>query len=131
MIGIVPSTIAADHTRLGEQLREAEAAGADRIQVDIMDGHFVPMLDLVLIMTINPGFDDQQFLPETLPKIARAHQVIRERGLHCDIEVDGRIQADTAQQVAQAGANLLVAGSAIFNARESVAAAMTRLRNAL
>jgi ribulose-phosphate 3-epimerase len=216
-IGIVPSILSADFTRLGEQVREAEEAGAQRIQVDIMDGHFVPnitmgpmilaavrrcttlpleahlmisnpeqyiedfanagadvviahqevsphlhriiqqikaagkmagialtpstpvimledilsLLDMVLIMTVNPGFGGQDFIPETLPKITRLRQVIDQRGLRCDIEVDGGIHEATAPLVVQAGANLLVAGSAVYNERESVAQAIARLRNAI
>ncbi|MBA2286635.1 MAG: hypothetical protein H0W02_14255 [Ktedonobacteraceae bacterium] len=61
----------------------------------------LPLLDMVLVMTINPGFEKQEFLPETLPKIARLRQVINERALACDIEVDGRIQENTARQVAR------------------------------
>ncbi len=217
MIGIVPSILSADFTRLGEQVREAEAAGAQRIQIDVMDGHFVPnitmgpmvveavrrctqlpleahlmitnpqdyiedfakagadviivhqevslhlhrliehirkagkspavalnpstpifmledvlpLLDMVLIMTISPGFGGQELIPETLPKIARLRRIIVERGLQCDIEVDGGINETTAWQVVQAGANLLVAGSAIYNEKESVAQAMERLRRSL
>ncbi len=217
MIGLVPSILSADFTRLGDQVREAEAAGAQRIQIDVMDGHFVPnitmgplvveavrrctrlpleahlmitnpqdyigtfakagadviivhqevslhlhrliehirqagkspavalnpstplfmledvlpMLDMVLIMTISPGFGGQELIPETLPKIARLRRMITERGLHCDIEVDGGINEKTAWQVVQAGANLLVAGSAIYNEKESVAQAMERLRRSL
>src|SRR6266568_286313 len=217
MIGIVPSILSADFTRLGEQVREAQAAGADRIQIDIMDGHFVPnitmgplvveavrrctslpleahlmitnpeqyieefaragadviivhqevsphlhrliqqikkagrqaavaltpstpvfmledvlsLLDMVLIMTVNPGFGGQDFIPETLPKIAHLRQMIAQRGLRCDIEVDGGIHEATAPQVVKAGANLLVAGSAVYNERESVAEAIARLRNAI
>ncbi len=217
MIGIVPSILSADFTRLGDQVREAEEAGAQRIQVDVMDGHFVPnitmgpiivnavrhcttlpveahlmisnpeqyiedfakagadviivhqevsphlhriiqqikaagkkpgvaltpstpvimledilsLLDLVLIMTVNPGFGGQDFIPETLPKITRLRQLITQRGLHCDIEVDGGIHEATIPLVVQAGANLLVAGSAVYNERESVAEAIARLRNAI
>ncbi len=217
MIGLVPSILSADFTRLGEQVHEAEAAGAQRIQIDVMDGHFVPnitmgpiiveavrrsttltleahlmitnpqqyiedfakagadviivhqevcphlhrviqqikaagkqaavalnpstpvflledilsLLDLVLIMTVNPGFGGQDFIPETLPKIAHLRQMITQRSLSCDIEVDGGIHQATAPLVVQAGANLLVAGSAIFNQRESVAQAMERLRRAI
>jgi ribulose-phosphate 3-epimerase len=216
-IGIVPSILSADFTRLGEQVREAEAAGAQRIQVDVMDGHFVPnitmgplvveavrrctilpveahlmisnpekyiedfakagadviivhqevsphlhriiqqikaegkmaaialtpstpvfmledilsLLDMVLIMTVNPGFGGQEFIPETLPKITRLRQVLEERGLQCDIEVDGGIHERTVPQVVHAGANLLVAGSAVYNDQESVAQAIARLRNAI
>ncbi|HLH60748.1 MAG TPA: ribulose-phosphate 3-epimerase [Ktedonobacteraceae bacterium] len=217
MIGVVPSILSADFTRLGEQVREAEAAGAERIQVDVMDGHFVPnitmgpmvveavrrctklpleahlmitnpeqyiedfaqagadviivhqevsphlhrivqqikaagkmaaialtpstpvfmlenilsLLDMVLIMTVNPGFGGQEFIPETLPKIAHLRQRIAERGLRCDIEVDGGIHEATVPVVVKAGANLLVAGSAVYNQHESVTQAMTRLRNAI
>jgi ribulose-phosphate 3-epimerase len=217
MAGLVPSILSADFTRLGEQVREAEAAGADRIQVDVMDGHFVPnitmgpmvlaavrrcttlpleahlmitnpeqyietfanagadviivhhevcphlhrviqqiratgkkvgvalnpstpvfmlddmisLLDHLLIMTINPGFGGQELIPETLPKITKARQMINERGLHCDIEVDGGIHSETIGAAARAGANLFVSGSAVYNEKESVAQAMARLRAAL
>ncbi len=217
MIGLVPSILSADFTRLGEQVREAEAAGAQRIQIDIMDGHFVPnitmgpliveavrrctnlpleahlmitdpqqyiedfakagadviivhqevcphlhrviqqiktagkmagvaltpstpvfmledmlsLLDLVLIMTVNPGFGGQDFIPETLPKITCIRQMITQRNLHCDVEVDGGIHEATIPLVVRAGANLLVAGSAVYNQHESVAQAMERLRKAI
>lgn len=217
MIGLVPSILSADFTRLGEQVRAAEAAGAQRIQIDVMDGHFVPnitmgpmiveavrrctslpleahlmitnpeqyietfakagadviivhqevsphlhrliqqikacgkqagvalnpstpvsllvdvlsLLDLVLIMTVNPGFGGQDFIPETLPKISRLRQMIDARNLHIDIEVDGGIHESTVPLVVQAGANLLVAGSAVYNDKESVEQAMARLRAAI
>ena len=217
MIGIVPSILSADFTRLGEQVREAEAGGAQRIQIDIMDGHFVPnitmgpmvveavrrctslpleahlmitnpeqyiedfakagadiiivhqevsphlhsiiqqiknagkrpavaltpstpvfmledilsLLDMVLIMTVNPGFGGQEFIPETLPKIAHIRRMISERNLQCDVEVDGGIHEGTVRQAVQAGANLLVAGSAVYNQHENVAQAIQRLRNAI
>jgi ribulose-phosphate 3-epimerase len=89
------------------------------------------LLEMVLIMTVNPGFGGQDFIPETLPKIARLRRTITERCLRCDIEVDGGIHEATAQQVVQAGANLLVAGSAVYNDQESVAQAMDRLRRSL
>ena len=217
MIEIVPSILSADFTRLGEQVREADTAGAQRIQIDVMDGHFVPnitmgpmvveavrrctqlpleahlmitnperfiedfaqagadviivhqevcphlhgvikqirdagkspavalnpstpvfmledmlsFLDMVLIMTISPGFGGQEFVPETLPKITRLRQMIIDRGLRCDIEVDGGIHEATAPLVVRAGANLLVSGSGVYNKRESVAQAIERLRNAV
>jgi ribulose-phosphate 3-epimerase len=217
MIEIVPSILSADFTRLGEQVREAEEGGAQRIQIDIMDGHFVPnitmgpmiveavrrctslpleahlmisnpeqyiedfaqagadviiahqeasphlhriiqqikstgksagialtpstpiimledilpLLDMVLIMTVNPGFGGQNFIPAMLPKITRLRQAIAQSGLQCDLEVDGGIQEATAPKVVQAGANLLVAGTAVYNQRESVAQAIARLRNAI
>jgi ribulose-phosphate 3-epimerase len=217
MVELVPSILSADFTRLGEQVREAEAAGAKRIQIDVMDGHFVPnitmgpmvveavrrctrarlevhlmitnpqqyietfakagadliivhyevcphlhsvmqqirgagkmvgvalnpstpvfmlddmisLIDLVLVMTINPGFGGQELIPETLPKITRAREMITKRGLHCDVEVDGGVHEATVPQVVKAGANLLVAGSAVYNEKESVAQAMERLRAAI
>lgn len=217
MTGLVPSILSADFTRLGEQVREAEAGGAERIQIDVMDGHFVPnitmgpliveavrrctrlpleahlmitnpeqyievfaragadviivhqevcphlhrviqqiksngkqagvalnpstpaflldpmlsLLDLVLIMTVNPGFGGQDFIPETLPKINWVRQVITERKLTCDVEVDGGISEKTVPLVVKAGANLLVAGSSVYNKAENVAQALNRLRNAI
>ncbi|HTI13452.1 MAG TPA: ribulose-phosphate 3-epimerase [Dictyobacter sp.] len=213
-VGLVPSILSADFTRLGEQVRDAAAAGADRIQIDVMDGHFVPNItmgslvveavrrctdltleahlmitnpqdyietfakagadviivhqevcphlhrilkqirdlgkqagvainpstptfmlqdmlpfcDLILVMTINPGFGGQDFIPETLPKITQIRRMLDERGLQADIEVDGGINARTIPQVVKAGANLLVAGSAVYNEKESVAQTMERLR---
>jgi ribulose-phosphate 3-epimerase len=217
VIGIVPSILSADFTRLGEQVREAEEAGAQRIQIDVMDGHFVPnitmgpmivnavrrctslpvethlmisnpeqyieefakagadviivhqeasphlhrliqqikaagkfagvalnpstpvimledilsMLDMALIMTVNPGFGGQKFIPEMLPKITRLRELIDLRELHCDIEVDGGVHETIVPLVVQAGANLLVAGSAVYNEHESVTEAIARLRNAI
>ncbi len=217
MVGIVPSVLSADFTRLGEQVREAEEAGAQRIQVDVMDGHFVPnitmgpmivnavrrctslpveahlmisnpeeyieefakagadfiivhqevsphlhriiqqikaagkkagvaltpstpvimlediisMLDMTLLMTVNPGFGGQTFIPETLSKIRRLRGMIDQQELHCDIEVDGGIHEAIVPLVVQAGATLLVAGSAVYNEHESVAVAIARLRNAI
>lgn len=216
-IGIVPSVLSADFTRLGEQVREAEKAGAQRIQVDVMDGHFVPnitmgplivnavrrctslpveahlmvsnpeqfievfakagadfiivhqeasphlhrliqqikavgkmagvalnpstpiimledilsMLDMTLIMTVNPGFGGQEFIPEMLPKITRLRELIDQQELHCDIEVDGGVHETIVPLVVQAGASLLVAGSALYNEQESVTEAIARLRNAI
>ncbi len=217
MVGIVPSILSADFTRLGEQVREAEEAGAQRIQIDVMDGHFVPnitmgpmiveavrrctklpleahlmitnpeqyieefakagadviivhqevsphlhriiqqikatgkmagialtpstpvntledvlsLLDLVLIMTVNPGFGGQEFIPEMLPKIMRLYEMIDRQELHCEIEVDGGIHETIVPLVVQAGATLLVAGSAVYNEHESVANAIARLRRAI
>lgn len=74
------------------------------------------LLDMVLIMTVNPGFGGQAFIPAMLPKISELRQRLNASGLeHVDIEVDGGINAETAPQVIAAGANVLVAGNAIFN----------------
>ncbi|MFQ5987299.1 MAG: ribulose-phosphate 3-epimerase [Dehalococcoidia bacterium] len=91
----------------------------------------LPALDLVLVMTVNPGFSGQAFIEEVLDKIARLRQSLDERGLACELEVDGGISAETAPKAVKAGARVLVAGSAIFNRRESVAQAMERLRASL
>jgi ribulose-phosphate 3-epimerase len=216
-VKLAPSILAADFARLGEQVAEAERAGAERIHIDVMDGHFVPNLsmgapvisslrkvtrlpleahlmifnpdffveefveagidsflvhwegnndlsrtvqrikaagkrvgvainpatppavleeilqdlDQVLVMTVNPGFGHQHFLPTTLPKIRRAREMIDRIKPGCGLEVDGGIDATTAPLAVAAGADVLVAGSAIFNESESVAAAVQRLRSAL
>lgn len=78
--------------------------------------YILPMVDLVLLMTVNPGFGGQKFIPEVLPKIEHLHRMIQDRGLSTEIEIDGGINKETAGLVARAGANVLVAGSAIFGA---------------
>ncbi|HEX2457641.1 MAG TPA: ribulose-phosphate 3-epimerase [Vicinamibacterales bacterium] len=216
-VKLAPSILAADFARLGEQVVEAELAGADRIHVDVMDGHFVPNLsmgpailgslrkvtrlplethlmvsdpdslldafasagsdslivhwegnnnlhrtvqriralgkragvainpatpatvleeivqdvDLVLVMTVNPGFGHQQFIATTASKIARVRELVERVKPWCEVEVDGGIDAATAPVVVRSGANVLVAGSAIFGDREGVAAAMLRLQTAI
>lgn len=213
MIKIAPSILSADFTRLGEQVRAVEAAGVDRVHIDVMDGRFVPNItfgplivealrpltrlrleahlmveppedfiepfaragadtilvhqeatphldraiehihslgkragvvlnpatpsarisevlgsvQLVLVMTVNPGFGGQEFIPETLDKIRQVREAIRERGLNCEVEVDGGIHEETARLVVEAGADVLVAGSAVFGAKDGVAAAIRRL----
>jgi ribulose-phosphate 3-epimerase len=85
-------------------------------------------VEQVLIMTVNPGFGHQHFLPTTLPKIRRVRQLIEQIKPGCDLEVDGGIDAETAPLAVAAGANVLVAGTAIFGESDEVAAAMDRLR---
>ena len=197
---IAPSILSADFARLGEEIRAVEAAGAQWIHVDVMDGRFVPnitmgplvveavrritpltidvhlMIDspqryvadfaaagadyiavhqeacthlhrtvqlirekgakpgvalnpatpvtslewilpdlaLVLIMSVNPGFGGQQFIPSALDKVARLKSMIRERGLDTLIQIDGGVNAGTIKRIARAGVDVFVAGSAIF-----------------
>lgn len=210
---IAPSLLAADFTRLGEQVLEVEKAGADRLHMDIMDGMFVPnisfgplvlqslskvtklplethlmihqpdryledfakagasslivhaegaihlhrtldrirslglkvglainpatsvsvlepvidMTDLVLIMTVNPGFGGQKFLDRTLPKIAEVRNRIDRLGLKTELEVDGGIDPSTAPLAVGAGATVLVAGSAVFGSSLGISRAVEML----
>jgi ribulose-phosphate 3-epimerase len=92
----------------------------------------LPDLALVLLMTVNPGFGGQSFIPATLDKIARMRRILSERDLaHVHLQVDGGIKPNTIAGAVQAGANVLVAGSAIFNARASVADNVAALQGAL
>ena len=213
-VTIAPSILAADFARLGEQVIEAQQAGAGRIHVDVMDGHFVPNISLgapvvqslrrittlplethlmitdpdlffeefagagsdsflvhwegnanlhrtveriralgkragvainpgtpaavleeilqdvdqVLVMTVDPGFGHQSFLHTTLPKIRRVREMVERIRPVCDVEVDGGIDAATAPLAVAAGANVLVAGTAVFGTAEGVSAAMEELR---
>ncbi len=91
--------------------------------------HVLPLCDIVLVMTVNPGFGGQKFLPETLPKIRRLRQLCAARGLDPIIEVDGGENAETAGRTIDAGANALVAGSAIFGS-DDYSAAIRAIRDA-
>ncbi len=214
-VKLAPSILSADFSRLGEQVREAELAGADWIHVDVMDGHFVPNLtigplvvgalrpitsrfldvhlmvesperlipafaeagadgltvhveacthlhrvvqqikalgkragvalnpatplasveeilpfvDLVLVMSVNPGFGGQSYIPTSTQKITRLRSILDERGLsHVELEVDGGIHPDNVADVVAAGATVIVAGSAVFNEKATVAENIRALR---
>ena len=215
-IRIAPSILSADFSRLGEEIRAIDAAGADYIHVDVMDGHFVPnitigplivsairpltgklidvhlmiapadpyiaafaragadsitvhaeagphlhrslqairaegkragvainpatplsairhvidMVDLVLVMSVNPGFGGQVFIPESLVKLAEARDLIGGRDI--DLEVDGGVSHDNARALAEAGANVYVAGTAVLagNDPATYAGRIAAIRNA-
>jgi ribulose-phosphate 3-epimerase len=91
----------------------------------------LPLLDLVLVMTVNPGFAGQPFIPETLDKIARMRAELDGKGSAAELEADGGINADNVLAVYQAGARVLVAGQAIFGSGDGVAAAMKNIRSRL
>jgi ribulose-phosphate 3-epimerase len=91
----------------------------------------LPFVDLVLVMTVNPGFGGQTFIPEMLDKIARLRELMDERRLTAELEVDGGINAESAPAVVQAGARVLVAGAAVFSNKESIAQAIERIRKSL
>ncbi|MCY3555969.1 MAG: ribulose-phosphate 3-epimerase [Gemmatimonadetes bacterium] len=214
MIQIAPSILSADFTRLADEVRTVERAGADRIHIDVMDGRFVPNismgpfiveaidsltelpleahlmieepdryidafmeagadviivhqentahlhrvvqsvrergkqagvalnpatpaqaldgiideLDLVLVMSVNPGFSGQRFIPSVLPKIREIRRTLTDREIACDLEVDGGVNADTAPDVVSAGANVLVAATAVFKHPDGAAEGIRTLR---
>ena len=90
---------------------------------------FLPAVDLILVMTVEPGFGGQHFMPNMLPKIETIRGYIEKNNSDCELEVDGGIDPETAPLVKRAGANVLVAGSAVFN-RPDRALAIREIRNA-
>lgn len=90
----------------------------------------LPMLDMVLLMTVNPGFGGQKFIPEVLTKLKALREKINSANLNLDIQVDGGITKETAPLVVEAGANILVAGSAIFG-KEDIPAAVKAIRDSV
>lgn len=89
------------------------------------------LLDVIIVMTVNPGFGGQKFLPETLPKIRQCRALIEQSGRSIDLEVDGGINTETAKAAVEAGASVLIAGTTIFNPHHSVKDGVERLRAAL
>jgi ribulose-phosphate 3-epimerase len=91
---------------------------------------FIALVDLVLIMSVNPGFGGQSFIPEAIPKIADMRRVLEDRGSSAELEVDGGITADNVPDMVKAGADVLVAGNSVFRAPEGIGRAMQILREA-
>jgi ribulose-phosphate 3-epimerase len=94
-------------------------------------GEILPSVDLVLVMTVNPGFGGQVFIEGMVEKIARLRAELDRRGLAAELEVDGGINAKNAPRVVQAGATVLVTGAAIFNSSQTVAQALKKIRQSL
>jgi len=92
---------------------------------------FIHDVDLVLIMSVNPGFGGQPFIPKTLPRIERMRRMIDNRKPGIELEVDGGINAENAPDIVAAGADVLVAGNSIFRAKDGISGAMKRLREAV
>jgi ribulose-phosphate 3-epimerase len=91
----------------------------------------LPSLDLVLVMTVNPGFGGQNFIDAMLDKVARLRAELDEKGLAAELEVDGGINAEVAPRVVRAGARVLVAGAAVFGSGQTVSQALGKLRTSL
>lgn len=88
----------------------------------------LPYVDMVLLMTVNPGFPGQAFIQGMEEKVARMRRLLDERGLSTELEVDGGVKAHNASMLAKAGATVLVAGSAVFDAPDGIEAAIGQLR---
>ncbi|MEH7075002.1 ribulose-phosphate 3-epimerase [Neobacillus drentensis] len=89
--------------------------------------HIIGDIDMVLLMSVNPGFGGQKFIPEVLPKIRKVKEMADQKGLNIEIEIDGGVNSETARLCMEAGANVLVAGSAIYN-QEDYAKAISLIR---
>ncbi|WP_026566422.1 ribulose-phosphate 3-epimerase [Bacillus sp. UNC41MFS5] len=89
--------------------------------------HIIGEIDMVLLMSVNPGFGGQKFIPEVLPKIRKVKEMAEQKGLDMEIEIDGGVNSETAKLCMEAGANVLVAGSAIYN-QEDYAKAISLIR---
>ena len=120
--------------RVVQQIKESGAKAGVSINpgtpVDTLED-ILPSLDLVLVMTVNPGFGGQSFIEGTLDKIARVRAELDKRGLSAELEVDGGINIKTARRAVQAGARVLVAGAAVFGSGKTVKEAIQALRDSL
>jgi len=120
--------------RVVQQIRDAEARPSVVLNPHtpaVMIEVILPFVDMVLVMTVNPGFGGQTFIPQTLSKVRAIRDMIAQRGLAVDVEVDGGIDEGTAAQVVAHGASVLVAGTAVFGHPDGVRAGMAALRAAL
>jgi ribulose-phosphate 3-epimerase len=119
--------------RTVHQIRDLGATAGVSLNPSTPDAtltEILPELDLVLVMSVNPGFGGQSFIPGVLPKIERLRAAIDERGLATELEVDGGIKPDNVARVVGAGANVIVAGSAVYNDRMTIAEAVAAMRAA-
>lgn len=91
----------------------------------------IPYVDLVLIMTVNPGFGGQTFIPEMLQKIRRLRKILDDRGLNAELEVDGGVTAENASKIVKAGAKVLAVGASVYSAREGISQALEKIRRAV
>jgi ribulose-phosphate 3-epimerase len=117
--------------RLVQQIRELGATPGVSLNPATPLGtleEILPDVDLILVMTVNPGFGGQSFIPATLDKVRRLRKMLQERALSALIEVDGGVDIVTAPQLVAAGAQVLVAGTAVFRAPDGVKGAIARLR---
>jgi len=118
--------VVADPGAVIDQLEALGVGAGLAVHPDVPLGRIAPYierLDVLLMMTVRPGFGGQKFLGEVVPKIADANRLIRETGARADLEVDGGVNASTIDQVVDAGVDIVVAGSAIFNGVDAPAAA--------
>ncbi len=121
-VRIAPSILSADFGAMREAVLALQDGGADWIHFDVMDGHLetvrhiLPAIDLLLIMTVNPGFGGQAFIELMKPKIVEARLMIEQSAPHVLLEVDGGVSPENARELVELGARVLVAGSSVFHA---------------
>ena len=120
--------------RTVQQIHEAGARAAVALNPAtplVMLEDILPYLEMILLMSVNPGFGGQEFIPTTLEKIRRLRRILDERGSGALIETDGGVKADNLRAVAEAGADIAVVGSGVFNPTQTVEEAMRALRDAV